>query len=131
MVLSLIQCSFWRHQRNLYYKLWAYFNSPTFPFSNQGGQLIKYADFFSCTQSKSNKHLTVPITVDDKVSFTNKYSLIAIINHSGTLNRAIYWAFIKDLHLSSWFSCNERFVFNVEKNSLNNIRSYILSYSKV
>ena len=124
-----MQCSFWKHERNLYYKLWSYFNNPTFPFSNQGGQLIKY--FFSCTQSKSNKHLTVPITVDDKVSFTNKYSLIATIIHSCTLNRGIYWAFIKDLHSSSWFSYNEKFVFNVEKNSLNNVRSYILFYSKI
>ena len=40
-------------------------------FSNQGGQLIKDASFFSCTQSESNKHLLVPITVEDEVSFTN------------------------------------------------------------
>ena len=70
-------------------------------FSNQGGQIIKDADFFSCTQSESNKHLLVPITVEDEVSFTNRYSLIATINHSGTLNRGHYWAFIKDLHSSS------------------------------
>ena len=40
-------------------------------FSSQGGQLIKDANFFSCTQSESNKHLLVPITVEDEVSFTN------------------------------------------------------------
>ena len=57
-------------------------------FSNQGGQLIKDANCFSCTQSDLNKHLVVPKT-EDKVSFTNKYSLIANINHSGLLNRAI------------------------------------------
>ena len=56
-------------------------------FSNQGGQLVKNENFFSCTQSESNKDLTVPITIEDEVSFTNKYSLIATINHSGTLNR--------------------------------------------
>ena len=50
-------------------------------FSNQGGQLIKDANFFSCTQSESNKHLLVPIPVEDEVSFTNKYPLIAAINH--------------------------------------------------
>ena len=49
-------------------------------FSNQGGQLIKDANFFSCTQSESNKHLLVPITVENEVSFTNKYSLIAILS---------------------------------------------------
>ena len=40
-------------------------------FSNQGGQLIKDANFFSCTQSESNKHLVVSITVENKVSLTN------------------------------------------------------------
>ena len=73
-------------------------------FSNQGGQLAKNENFFSCTQSESNKDLTVPITIEDEVSFTNKCSLIATINHSGTLNRGHYWAFIKDLHSSSWYS---------------------------
>ena len=65
------------------------------PFSNQGGQLVKNENFFSCTQSESNKDLTVPITIEDEVSFTNKYSLIATINHSSTLNRGHYWVFIK------------------------------------
>ena len=100
-------------------------------FSNQGGQLIKDANFFSCTQSESNKYLFVPITVADEVSCTNKYSLIATINHSGTLNRGHYWAFIRDLHTSSWYSCNGKLVFNVEESSLNNTTSYILFYRKV
>ena len=97
-------------------------------FSNQDGQLIKDANFFSCTQSESNKHLLVPITVEDEVSLTNKYSLIVTINHSGTFNMGHYWAFIRDLHLSSWYSCNDKLVFNVEERSLNNTTSYILFY---
>ena len=100
-------------------------------FSNQGGQLVKNENFLSCTRGESNKDLTVPITVEDEVSFTNKYSLIATINHSGTLNRGHYWAFIKDLHSSSWYSCNDKLVFNVEERSLNNTTSYILFYRKV
>ena len=99
-------------------------------FSNQGDQLIKDANFFSCTQTDSNKHLVVPITVEDEVFFTNKYSLIATINHSGTLNRGHYWVFIKDLHSSSWYSCNDKLVFNIEERSLNNTTSYILFYRK-
>ena len=71
-------------------------------FSDQGGQLVKNENFFSCTQSESSKDLTVPITIEDEVSFTNKYSLIATINDSGTLNRGHYWAFVKDLHSSCW-----------------------------
>ena len=64
-------------------------------FSNQGDQLVKNENLCSCTQSESNKDLTVPITIEDEVSFTNKYSLIATINHSSTLNRGHYWVFIK------------------------------------
>ena len=59
-------------------------------FSYQGGQLMKNGNFFTCTQSESNKDLTVPIIIEDEVSFTNKYSLIATINHSSTLNRGHY-----------------------------------------
>ena len=100
-------------------------------FSNQGGQLIKNENFLRCTRGESNKDLTVPITEEDEVSFTNKYSLIATINHSGTLNRGHYWAFIKDLHSSTWYSCNDKSVFNVEENYVNNPTSYILLYRKV
>ena len=100
-------------------------------FSNQDGQLVKNENFFTCTQSESNKDLTVTLTIEDEVSFANKYSLIANINHSGTLNRGHYWAFIKDLHSSSWYSCNDKSVFNVEENSVNNTTSYILFYRKV
>ena len=38
-------------------------------FSDQGGQLVKNENFFSCTQSKSNKDLTVTITKEDEISF--------------------------------------------------------------
>ena len=75
-----------------------------FGFYNQGGQLVKNKNFSSCIQSESNKDLMAPITIEDEVS--NKYFLIATISHSGTLNRGHYWAFIKDLHPSSWYFCN-------------------------
>ena len=82
-------------------------------FSNKGGQLVKNKIFFSCTWGESNKDLPVPMTVENEVSLTNKYSLIATINHSCTLNRGHYWAFIKDLHSSTWYSCNGKPVINV------------------
>ena len=47
----------------------SYFNNPTFLILNQIGQLIKDANFFSCTESESNKHLTVSITVEKEVFF--------------------------------------------------------------
>ena len=69
--------------------------------------------------------------MEDEVSFTHKYSLIATINHSGTLNKGHYWAFIKDLHSPSWYSCIDKSVFTVKENSVNNTTSYILFYRKV
>ena len=131
MVLPFMQGSFWKHHRNPYYNSAPVLIIQLCRFSNQGGQPIEDVNFFSCSQSEWNKHLVVPITVEDEVSFTNKYSLIATINHSGTLNRGHYWAFIKDLHSSSWYSCNDKLVFNVEERSLNNTTSYILFYRKV
>ena len=56
-------------------------------FSNLGGQLVKDETLVSCTQSQVGRYLTVPITIEDEVSFINKYSLIVTINHSGTLSR--------------------------------------------
>ena len=99
-------------------------------FSNQGGQLVKNENFFICNQSESNKDLTVPITIEDEVSFTNKYSLITTINHSGTLNRGRYWVFCKDFHSSTWYSCSDKSVFNAEKNYVNNTKSYIFFTAK-
>ena len=43
------------------------------PFSNEGGQLVENENFFSCTQTESNKNLTFPLTIEDEVSFSNKY----------------------------------------------------------
>ena len=40
-------------------------------FSNQGSQIIKDTNFFSYTESESNKHLVVSITVENKVSLKN------------------------------------------------------------
>ena len=46
-------------------------------FSNQGGQLVKDETLVSCTQSQPDQYFTVPIAIEDKISFMNKYSSIA------------------------------------------------------
>ena len=55
--------------------------------SKIGGQLVKVETLVSCTQSQLGQYLTVPITIEDEVSFINNYSLIATINHSSTLSK--------------------------------------------
>ena len=74
--------------------------------------------------------LKVPITVEDEVSFSTKYSLMASINHSGTLDQGHYWAIVKDLNSGDWLSCNDKVVLTVPQHSLNNTISYILFYKK-
>ena len=93
-------------------------------FSNRGSQVVKDETLVSCTQSQ---YLAIPVTIEDEVSFINKYSLIVTINHSGTLSKGHSWACIKDLHSPCWY----KLVSNVEESYLNNITSYILFYSKV
>ena len=102
-------------------------------FSNWGGggQLVKDETLITCTQSQLGQYLTVPITIEDEVSFIDKYSLIATINHSGTLISGHYWACMKDLHLPCWYLFNDKLVSNVEESYLNNTTSCILFYSKV
>ena len=100
-------------------------------FSNKGGQLVKEKTLVSCTQIQPGQYLTAPITIEDEISFMNKYSLITTINRSGIVNRGRYWACTKDLHSSCWYSCNDKLVSNVEKSSLNNTTSYILFYRKL
>ena len=94
-------------------------------FSNQDGQLVKDENLVSCTQSQVDRSITVPLTIEDEVSFINKYSLIATINHPGTLSRGHYWACIKDLHSPCWYLCTDKLVSNVEESYLNNSTSYI------
>ena len=64
--------------------------------------------------------------MEDEVPFSNKYSLVASINHSGTLDQEHYWAVIKDLNLGTWLSCNDKVVLTVSQHSLTNTTSYIL-----
>ena len=62
------------------------------------------------------------------VSFSKEFSLVASINHSGSLNAGHYWAFIKDNISKSWFKCDDRSILKVKPSTLNNTTSYVLFY---
>ena len=70
----------------------------------------------------------VPLKLDDNVSFSKEFSLVATINHSGSLNAGHYWAFIKDNIYKSWFKCDDRSILKVKPSTLNNTTSYVLFY---
>ena len=94
-------------------------------FSNSHSRLLKDQQVFNCSPE-----LKVPITVEDEVSFSSKYSLVASITHSGTLEQEHYWAVVKDSNTGDWLSCNDKVVQTVPQHSLNNTTSYILFYKK-
>ena len=74
-------------------------------FSNSHSRLLKDPQVFNCSPELE---LKVPITVEDEVSFSSKYSLVASINHSGTLDQGHYWAVVKDSNAGDWLSCNDK-----------------------
>ena len=88
---------------------------------------IKEKQIFECFP---NSVLKVSITLDDEVSFTNKYPLVAAINHSGSLDRGRYWAFIKDALSKQWFYCNDKVVLNVNEKTFCNSSLCVFFYLK-
>ena len=97
-------------------------------FSTSHSRLIKDQQVFNCS---CELELKVPIIIEDEVSFSNKYSLVASINHSGTLNQEHYWAVVKNLNSGNWLSCNDKVVLTVPQHSLSNTTSYIVFYKKI
>ena len=105
-----------------------------------GSILILHLKRFECFQRKTFKNtqhvdclpcndfkLKVPIMQGDIVS-QSEYSLVATINHSGTLNAGHYWAYIKEG--ATWLECNDSSVLPVKQNALNNKSCYVLFFVK-
>ena len=87
------------------------------------GNVFKDTKFVECLPHP-NHVLEIPIEQNDSVSFSNRYSLIATINHSGSLNAGHYWAFIKEKQFVA--SVYDSLVLKVKLSTLNNTSSYVL-----
>ena len=98
-------------------------------FTNFNGALYKDNRVVNC-YLKGHPTLTVPSHPEEDISFTNEYKLVATINHSGTLARGHYWAFLKDDLSDSWWKCDDRAVLKVKPSDLNN-SSMFCSLSKI
>ena len=96
-------------------------------YANFNGDIFKDNRLVECLPN-SNHILKLPIQIDDTVSFSHEFSLVATINHSGNLNAGHYWAFIKESTSNSWLQCNDRSVLKVKPSALNNNSSYVLFY---
>jgi len=75
---------------------------------------------------------TIRRSLDDSmsVSLNNTYSLVATINHSGTLLNGHYTAFVKDHHSNAWYHCNDKSVTSCPKEKVVNNSSYLLFYRR-
>ena len=96
-------------------------------FANANNIVFKDTSLVECLPC-SNHILKVPIEAYDDISFSNNYSLVATINHSGSVKAGHYWAFIKDSVANVWLQCNDRSVLKVKPTALNNKTSYVLFY---
>ena len=99
-------------------------------FSDHSGNSIKDTQQIHCLPEPTHS-LTVPIKPSDSVSFSNRYSLIASINHSGTQQAGHYWAFIKNVNDNTWLKCNDQSVVVVPPSALNNKSCYVLFYTRI
>ena len=88
-------------------------------------KVIKDNQFFKCFPEDP---LQIRITDSNEVSFSNNYSFVARINHSGSLNHGYYWEIMKDDTTNQWFSCNDKVVFEIKADDLSNKTSYVLFY---
>ena len=66
-----------------------------------------------------------------RFSFHKKFSLKATANHTGTLNRGQYTAFIKQLNTSSWLFCNDAAIVRSSVEKTNNTSIYIYVYEAI
>ena len=94
---------------------------------NFQGRLLKDTKLVNCLPC-GDVQLKVPIMQNDIVSLKH-YSLVATINHSGSLNSGHYWAFIKENNI--WFECNDRSVLQVQPPALNNTSCYVLFFVEI
>ena len=74
-------------------------------------------------------NITVPV-VDSDVTTRIKYQLLGTVNHTGTLDRGHYTAFIKPKTSSKWSFCNDAAVLSSVEASVNNTSSYICFYER-
>ena len=76
---------------------------------------------------KCEKQIKIPITVDTDIIFHKTFSLFAVVNHSGTLQRGHYTALVNNLPTSTWFHCNDAAVIP-SKQDVSEELAYILFY---
>ena len=83
-------------------------------FVSHDNQVLKDMKHVQCTPN-----ISVPVK-DNEVTFHKHYHLIATINHTGSLTRGHYTAFIKIPISKSWLHCSDAAVLGANENKVNN-----------
>ena len=95
-------------------------------FCPESDKVIKEGQFFRCLL-EDPPHIQV--THSNEVFFNN-YTLVVIINHSGSLDNKHNWAIITDDTTNQWLSCNHKVVFQIKTDDLNNKIPYVLFFMR-
>ena len=90
-------------------------------FSQNGSGFVKHLQKIAC-----NEYLTVPVVSENNT--IKKFKLLGTINHSGSLDRGHYTAFIRKANDNSWLHCNDAAVLSAKEENLDNNSSYIYFY---
>ena len=88
-------------------------------FLQNGSAMVKQLQKIACNQT-----LSVPIVCHNTPE-SKKFKLLGTINHSGSLNRGHYTAFIKIPNTKSWLHCNDAAVLEAKEREVDNNSSYI------
>ena len=94
-------------------------------FVNDNESFIKDIKKVQCTKTYS-----VPVAVDD-VSFHKKFNVTATVNHTGTLDKGHYTAYVTLSNSSSWQFCDDIAVLRSSVEKVNNTSSYICIYKAI
>ena len=94
-------------------------------FLHHGSYLAKHLQKIACSSP-----LHVPVLNGDDSIKNEKYKLLATVNHTGSLDRGHYTAYIRRQQ-DSWLHCNDAAVVLSEESKVNNDSSYVYFYEKI
>ncbi|KAL5018944.1 hypothetical protein ScPMuIL_004666 [Solemya velum] len=86
--------------------------------------------FMSSSRNNNNGYCNQIVQESAKsLSCDNKYSLFAVVNHSGTIETGHYTCYIRQ-HKDQWFKCDDHMITNASQQEVLNSEGYLLFYHK-
>ena len=104
----------------------AYLIVQTKRFSQDGSGLVKHLQKIACNQTLSVPVISLNNSIENK-----KFKLLGTINHTGSLDRGHYTAFIRTPINNSWLHCNDAAVVTSVEKNLDNNSSYIYFWEMI